>query len=129
MPPKKLFHGTSRPRLQTILDLGNAKGLYLADVEDKSMDYAEQRARQDAAELAMLVVDSTRLPGSLEVDAGSSEAEWEEDMGQWIYTGKIPPKAIRAAYYIDEDTDEHRNMKPKRGLGGLRRLKNRLMPP
>lgn len=111
--PKFLYHGTSRPQIERMFAY-HASGLYLADVEEKAWDYAEQQAMADDAELAMLVVEPGKLPGSFDVDVGTVEAEWDEDMGQWIYTGDIPDEAIAALYYIDEDTDERLDLRPKR---------------
>jgi hypothetical protein len=101
-----LFHGTSRVQLERLLADGRARGLYLADVEAKAWDYAEQQAVRDDAELALLVVHEERLPGELTPDLGVSEDERAQDMGQWVYEGRLPRKAIVAAYYVDGDTDE-----------------------
>lgn len=104
-PKGTLFHGTSRNALEDILRGSKAYDLYLADSEAKSWDYAEQSAERDDSEVAMLVLDASRLPGDIIVDPGVSPEEWDYEMGQWIYTGQIPVEAIQGAYYID-DYDE-----------------------
>lgn len=99
--------------MERLLSSGVAEGLYLADAEAKSWDYAEQAAAEDDAEMAMLVLEATHLPG-LEEDLGVAGEEGF-DLGQYLYSGKIPTEAVVRVYYIDEDTDKERPLRA-RGL-------------
>lgn len=118
--PAKLFHGTSRVQLERLLAAPTAASLYLADVEEKAWNYAEQQAVNDDSAPAMLIVRARIMPGSWEEDVGS-EYEQEFDLGQWIYTGALPRKAIAAAFYVDVEGENVSLLGKKRALNPKRK--------
>ena len=89
--PEVLYHGTSATQYERIKNNGyNVDDFYLADVIDKSADYAEKQSVADGSEESIiLTIDTNRLDGDIRVDPGSNPEEWEYDMGQWVFTGNI----------------------------------------
>ena len=89
--PEFLYHGTSSIQYEKLKASNyEAVDLYLADVVEKSRDYAEIQANRDGSEeLIILTIDAVKLVGNIEIDSGSNEEEQEYDMGQWIFTGNM----------------------------------------
>ena len=94
--PQVLYHGTSIVQYERIKDNGyNVKDFYLADVSDKSADYAEKQSIADGSEESIiLTIDTNKLDGEIRTDPGSNPEELEYDMGQWVFIGNIEDAII-----------------------------------
>jgi hypothetical protein len=109
------FHGTSLKQLKAIRDSGwLARGLYLADVREKAEDYASQQAERDDSPPVVLQFDLSALRrlGRVEIDRGSCEEEWEQDMGQFTYDGPLGGAILNLGEVVRELRDEGEEFDP-----------------
>ena len=83
-----LYHGTSTKQLRHLIDSGwQARDLYFGDDEANiAAHYAEQQARMDDSDPAIIVADRHRLNESM---LNSDYHDDEAQIGQYIYTGPI----------------------------------------
>ena len=105
--PKNLFHGTSFSNLLKIKENNwNVKDLYLADVEEKSWDYASKQVDKDGSYGVVIILNSQYLDKkNITIDRGSNEEEYQYDMGQYLYSGNIQ-KAIIDIKSLDENVEK-----------------------
>ncbi len=99
-----LYHGTSEMQLDRIRRNGyDVSSLYLADDKYKSEDYSEMQANADSSGWVVVTLDRSKMHGPLEKDSGSGPEEWEQEMGQWTYSGNIEDAIIKIETMSDED--------------------------
>lgn len=105
-----VYHGTSLAQLEAIRDAGwTVQNLYLADVREKSDDYAERQAVAESEDAVPVVLQldmaALRRSGQVEVDRGSGP-EWEHDMGQFVYSGPLRDAITNMDEVVRELRDE-----------------------